>query len=345
MESIYSLNLDDLEKYLLEINQKKYRAKQLFEWLYQKRITNINQITNIKSDVLNQINKDYSFTWLNIKEKQVSQDNTIKYLFELEDHNLVETVVMPQEYGISVCVSSQVGCNMSCQFCASGKLKLKRNLTTAEMVLQVLMVQKELDLSNQRVSHVVVMGIGEPFDNYDNLMKFIRIINNPFGLAIGARHITVSTCGLISGIQRYQDEDLQTNLAISLHSAIDDKRSSIMPVNKSNDLIKLKNSLKEYYDKTNRRLTFEYIMLKDFNDGPEDAQALINYCKGLNVYINLIPYNPISENEFKKISRNECFKFYNILKEAGLNVTIRKEFGQDIDAACGQLRSKRKGCV
>ncbi|MEG0364428.1 MAG: 23S rRNA (adenine(2503)-C(2))-methyltransferase RlmN [Erysipelotrichales bacterium] len=341
MKSIYGLDLKDLEEYFISIGEKKFRAKQLFDWLFVKRINDFDKITNISNDVLSVINKDYTFDLLTIKDKQVSNDGTIKYLFELEDGNLVESVLMRYSYGNSVCVSSQVGCNMGCQFCASGQLKKKRDLSAGEMVLQILTIQNDLDQDEDRISHVVVMGIGEPFDNYDNVMKFVRIINNPFGLAIGARHITISTCGLIDGINKYANEDLQINLAISLHSAIDKKRSSLMPVNKSNDLTSLKRAIKDYIKKTNRRVTFEYIMLKGVNTSKEDAEALIKFVRGINAYVNLIPYNDVSNLEFESISRDECFPFYQILKEANVNVTIRREFGSDIDAACGQLRSKR----
>lgn len=341
MKNIYSLDLSDLEEYFLSINEKKYRAKQLFEWLYVQRIAEYNKISNMSQSLLEKISHDYTFDVVKLQEKQVSKDGTIKYLFELYDGNLVETVLMRYEYGNSVCVSSQIGCNMACGFCASGQLKKQRDLSAGEIVAQVIAVQQDLDLSEERVSHIVVMGIGEPFDNYDNVMKFIRIINNPFGLAIGARHITVSTCGLIEGIEKYQEENLQTNLAISLHSAIDSTRNSIMPVNRGNDLASLRKAIAQYIRKTNRRVTLEYIVLKGVNDSKSDAQALAKFVKGINAYVNIIPYNSVKDSGFKKISRDECFKFYTYLKDDNVNVTIRKEFGNDIDAACGQLRSKR----
>lgn len=341
MNSIYNLNLNDMEELMVNLGEKKYRAKQLFEWLYQKRVSSYQAITNIKQELLVKINDEYSFDNLKIIEKQESKDGTIKFLFELFDKNLIETVLMKQPYGYSVCVSTQVGCNMGCSFCASGRLAKVRNLSAGEIVLQVLMVQQYLDKVQQRVSHVVIMGIGEPFDNYDAVLKFIRIINNPFGLAIGARHITLSTCGIIAGIKKYQDENLQINLAISLHSAIENKRSKLMPINKKDDLISLKKALKEYQSKTKRRLTFEYIVLNGVNDSKEDAQALIDYSKGLDVYINLIPYNEVSESGFKKVDKKSALAFYDLLKKGGLNVTLRKELGSNIDAACGQLRGNK----
>ena len=345
MKNIYDVTLNEFEQFFSEMNEKKYRAKQLFEWLYQKRITSFAKITNMAKPLLDALASTYTFAVLGLKEKQVSKDGTIKYLFELNDGNLVETVLMRYDYGNSVCISSQVGCNMGCRFCASGQLPKKRNLTCGEMVAQVVLIQKDLDEEDDRVSHVVVMGIGEPFDNYDNVMQFVRIINNPLALAIGARHITISTCGLIEGIKKYQEENLQTNLAISLHSAIDSLRSSLMPINKSNNLKELKLALKSYIRKTNRRITFEYIVLKGINDHKKDAQALAEYLKGLNAYVNLIPFNDVENTSYQSITRDECYKFYSYLKELNVNVTIRKEFGSDIEAACGQLRSKREGCV
>ena len=345
MRNIYDLDLSNFEEYFLSIDEKKYRAKQLFEWIYQKRISSFTEITNMSKSLLDKLEKEFTFDIVLVKEKQESKDGTIKYLLELNDGNLIETVLMRYEYGNSVCVSSQVGCNMACSFCASGQLSKKRDLTSGEMVAQIIHIQRELDVSEDRVSHVVVMGIGEPFDNYDNVMQFIRIINNPFSLAIGARHITISTCGLISGIQKYQDENLQTNLAISLHSAVDSLRSRLMPINKANNLQELKQAVRNYIKKTNRRVTFEYIVLKGVNDSKKDAKALADYLKGINAYVNLIPFNDVENTEFQSISRDECYKFYSYLKECGVNVTIRKEFGSDIDAACGQLRSKREGCV
>lgn len=321
--------------------KKKFRAKQLFEWLYIKRVFEYDKMSNLSKEMIAKLKETMPITRLKVREKQVSNDGTIKYLFELEDENLVETVLMRYDYGNSVCVSSQVGCNMSCSFCASGQLSKKRDLEIHEMVLQIMMIQADLDESEERVSHVVVMGIGEPFDNYDNVMKFIRIINNPHGLAIGARHITISTCGLVEEIKRFQEEDLQINLAISLHSAIDSKRTKLMPVNKVYNLASLRKAIKEYIKKTNRRVTFEYIILKGVNDTKEDALAVKNYLRGVNAYINLIPYNSVSDTNFQSITRDDCFSFYDKLKQYGINVTIRKEFGRDIDAACGQLRSKR----
>ena len=243
---------------------------------------------------------------------------------------------MNHDYGNSLCVSTQVGCNMGCKFCESGRLKKRRNLEAYEMVLQILMVE---ELTKERISHVVLMGIGEPFDNYINVMKFINIINHPNGIAIGARHITISTCGIIPKIKEFMNENLQVNLAISLHAPNDSLRNEIMPINRAYPLKELISVLKEYVDKTHRRLTFEYIMLKDVNDTKECALELSKLLKNINCYVNLIPYNETSHIEFKKSSQNTILKFYDILKKEGIGVTIRREFGSKVKAACGQLRS------
>lgn len=342
MDNIYEKNINELEQYFISINEKKFRAKQIFQWLHVKRITDLTEASNVSRKLIDKIQKDFVLLKLKKKNVQESNNGTVKYLFELEDGNLVETVLMKYDYGYSVCISSQVGCNLGCKFCASGRLKKIRSLSAGEMVAQIIGIQQDLDLDSKRVSHVVVMGIGEPFDNYDNVMKFIRIVNDPFGLAIGARHITVSTCGLVDGIQKFQNEKLQVNLAISLHSAIDSVRTSLMPINKRYDLQQLKNAIKEYISITNRRVTFEYILLKGINDSQKDADALAKYIRGINAYVNLIPYNSIADDSFKMMTRDEAFVFYQMLKEYNINVTIRKEHGSDIDAACGQLRSKHK---
>jgi len=342
MRNIYDLNLEDLQEYFLSINEKKFRGKQVFEWLYVNKVFSFEEMTNLSKKTIEQLNQDFYFDGLVVVEKQVSTDGTIKFLSRLKDGNHIETVLMRYNYGNSVCVSSQIGCNMGCKFCASGQLKKVRDLTPGEIVGQIMLVTKEILEEDSRVSHVVVMGIGEPFDNYENIMKFVRIINNPFGLAIGARHITVSTCGLVEQIEQYANEDLQINLAISLHSAIDEKRSSIMPVNHRYDLDRLKEAVKKYIAKTNRRVTYEYILLKDVNDSKEDALALVDYIKGVNAYINLIPWNAVDQTDFKNVSRKDAEVFSQYLKEKNVNVTIRKEHGSDIDAACGQLRSKKE---
>lgn len=327
-----------MEEYFVSHGSKKFHADQLFSWLYEKRISSVSEITNIKKEMLEQLDKDYSFSKL--KLVQVERDiDVCKYLFELFDNEHIEAVLMKHDYGNSVCISSQVGCNMGCRFCESGRRKKVRNLEVWEMVTQLLMIEEDLKM---RVSHVVVMGIGEPFDNYDNLLKFLTIINHPNGLAIGARHITVSTCGIVPKILEFSNFPLQINLAISLHAPNDKLRNQLMPINKAYPLKELISSLEVYLEKTNRRLTFEYIMLAGINDTEECARELAELVRNLNCYINLIPYNETNNLEFKRSSTIQIMKFYDILKKNRLNVTIRREFGSKISAACGQLRSKKE---
>ena len=336
--NVYGLTYEDLENLFISINSKKFHGNQLFNWLYEKRIKNYEEITNIKKELLEEISSEYSINRLKIVNIEKDKD-VCKYLFELSDKEHIEAVLMRHDYGNSVCVSSQVGCNMGCKFCESGRRKKVRNLETYEMVLQILQIEEDL---GERISHVVVMGIGEPFDNYDNLIKFIKIINHPKGLAIGARHITVSTCGIIPKIEEFSKLDMQVNLAISLHAPNNNIRNKLMPINKIYPLEKLIPSLKEYIKKTNRRLTFEYILLEGINDSNENALELSKLVKGMNCYINLIPYNETNNIEFKRSKTVQIMRFYDILKKNRINVTIRKEFGSKISAACGQLRSKKE---
>ena len=338
MNNIYGLTIEEMEEYFLSKNSKKFHALQLFGWLYEKRVESYDEITNIKKEMLDEIRNDYSIDRLKIVDVQEDVD-VCKYLFELNDKEHIEAVLMKHDYGNSVCVSSQVGCNMGCRFCESGRRKKVRNLETYEMVLQLLMIEK---LLGERISHVVVMGIGEPFDNYDNLVKFFKIINDPKGLAIGARHITVSTCGIVPKILEFSELDLQINLAISLHAANNETRNKIMPINKAYPLEVLIPALKTYLERTNRRVTFEYILLSGINDSEEDAVQLAKLAKGINCYINLIPYNETNNIDFKRSSTIQIMKFYDILKKNSVNVTIRREFGSKISAACGQLRSKKE---
>lgn len=335
MKSIFDYTMEMLEEYFLSIGEKKFKAKQVFEWIYQKRVYNFDDMSNISLSLREKLKQDFDISLLNLRKKQDSKD-TSKYLFELSDGNLIESVLMRHDYGISVCVSSQIGCNMGCAFCESGRLKKVRDLKASEIVTQILMIEDEI---KERISSVVVMGIGEPFDNYDNVMRFIRIINDPMGIAIGARHITVSTSGLIKGIEKYSDENIQTNLAVSLHAPNNEIRNIIMPVNKAYDIDKLINAIKNYIDKTNRRVTIEYLMLDSVNDSLECANELADLLKDLNVYVNLIPYNETSHIEFKKSSNDQVMRFYDQLKKRGINVTVRRRFGSLIDAACGQLRA------
>ena len=335
MKSIFDYTIEMLEEYFLSIGEKKFKAKQVFEWIYQKRVYNFDDMSNISLSLREKLKEDFDISLLKLRKKQDSED-TSKYLFELHDGNLIESVLMRHDYGISVCVSSQIGCNMGCAFCESGRLKKVRDLLASEIVTQILMIEDEI---KERISSVVVMGIGEPFDNYDNVMRFIRIINDPKGIAIGARHITVSTSGLIKGIEKYSNENLQTNLAVSLHAPNNEIRNKIMPVNKAYDINKLIDAISKYIDKTNRRVTIEYLMLDRVNDSLDCANELADLLKNLNVYVNLIPYNETSHIEFKKSSNEQVMKFYDQLKKRGINVTVRRRFGSLIDAACGQLRA------
>ena len=336
--NIYSYTLEKLEKYFECIGEKKFHARQVFKWLYDKKIKSIDEITDIKKSVLDEIKNTMSFDMIELIKVQ-REDDVNKYLFRLSDGNLIEAVLMFHDYGKSICVSSEVGCNMGCKFCESGRRKRVRGLEVYEMVEQILLVEEDI---KDRISHVVVMGIGEPFDNYDNLIDFIKIINNDFGLGIGARHITVSTCGIIPKIREFSNLDLQVNLAISLHAPNDEIRNKIMPINKAYPINELMKALKEYYSKTNRRITIEYVMLDSINDSDECAIELSKLLKGLNCYVNLIPYNETQNISFKRTKMIQISRFYDILKKKGINVTIRREFGGSISAACGQLRSEEE---
>lgn len=335
MRSIYGITLEKLEQYFLEFGEKKFKATQIFEWLYKKRVTDFLKFTNVKKDTIQKLEQDFSFTNIKLLDKKIGKD-VKKYLFELEDHNKIEAVLMLHDYGISLCISTEVGCNIGCAFCESGRLKKVRNLETHEMVEQILAIEK---LENIRITHVVLMGIGEPFDNYQNVMDFIDILNCGKGIDLGARHITISTCGLIPKIKEFMNCGKQVNLAISLHAPNNTLRNRLMPINKVYPLEELIETLKEYIKKTNRRVTFEYILLDGINDTTECALELSNLVKGMNCYINLIPYNETSHIEFKKSSQEQILKFYDILKKNKINVTIRREFGGELLAACGQLRS------
>lgn len=339
MNSIYDLNLQDLENYLVSKSLKPFRAKQIFKWLYEKRINSFYEMSDISKELQAQLAEDFSIEPLKIKAHQISKDGTQKFLFELEDGALVESVLMVFEYGFSACLSSEVGCNMGCTFCASGLLKKQRDLSAGEIVSQALMIQKELDKNSNRLGNIVVMGTGEPFDNYDNVMKAMSIINSPFGLEIGSRHISISTCGVVPGIRRFSKENLQYNLAISLHAPNDELRSKLMPINRAYPLKELFAALKEYSELNNRRLTFEYLLLKDINDSKKEADEIRDLLKGLNAYINLIPYNSVKEKDYETSSEENALRFYDLLKKNGVAVTLRQKKGDDIDAACGQLRA------
>ena len=337
MNNIFSMTKSSLEEYFISINDKKFRATQIYEFLYKKRIYNVNNMNNIGKTIKEKLIQDFDFSLIKIKLKQEDKD-VKKYLFELSDGNLIETVLMYHDYGISICVSSQVGCNMGCAFCESGRLKKVRNLEAFEIVQQILLIEDDIQ---ERISHVVVMGIGEPFDNYNNIMNFVKIINDPKGIDIGARHITISTCGIVPKIKEFAKDFNQVNLAISLHAPNDTIRNKIMPISKAYKLPELMKSIKEYIEITNRRVTFEYIMLENINDSLACAKELANLLKNLNCYVNLIPYNETENIQFKRTKKVQILAFYDILKKNGINVTIRKEFGSKVDAACGQLRANQ----
>ena len=342
MINLYGQEMEKLKKLMVEEGQKPFRAVQLYTWIYEKKATSFDEMSDISLKFREVLKEKYCLDLPKIYTKQVSSDGTIKLLLELNDGKKVECVLMRYNYGCAVCVSSQVGCNMACSFCSSGILGKQRNLAPEEMVGQILTINKLLEEEGkgQRVTHIVVMGTGEPFDNYDNVMDFVRIVNNQKGLAIGARHITVSTCGLVEGIKKYAREGLQTNLAISLHAPNNELRNQLMKVNKAYPLEVLMEAVKEYEAIANRRVTYEYLLIQDVNDNKENAEELIKLIKGTMGYVNLIPYNETNKNDYKRPSGNRIHAFLDWLIKGGVNATIRKEFGSDIDAACGQLKAK-----
>lgn len=335
MNSVYSYTRDDLVDYFLSIGEKKFKADQVFDWLYKKRVNDFDLMNNLNKKVISKLKEDMNIDSISIVKK-VTGDEVAKYLFSLSDGEKIEAVVMYHDYGTSLCISTEVGCNMSCAFCESGRLKKRRGLRVEEMVLQILEIEKDI---NKRISHIVLMGIGEPFDNYDNVMKFISIVNDSKGIDIGARHITISTCGIVPKIYEFAERKTQVNLAVSLHAPNNELRNKIMPINKVYPLDELMQSIKHYISVTNRRVTFEYIMLRDVNDTKECALELCSLVKGLNCYINLIPYNETNNIQFKRSESVKINEFYDILKKNNICVTVRREFGGLVEAACGQLRS------
>lgn len=339
-KNLFGYTLKALEEEMLSLGEKKFRATQLYTWIYVKKVYDFDEMTDISKNFREHLKENYCLTLPKIHTEQVADDGTIKLLLEMEDGAKVETVLMRYDYGNAICVSSQVGCAMGCAFCASGLLKKERNLTAAEMVGEVLLMNQKLYEVGENVTHIVIMGTGEPFDNYDNVSSFIHTMNEAKGLAIGARHITVSTCGLIPGIEKYSLEGIQVNLAISLHASNNETRSKLMPVNKAYPLEKLIPAVKDYVEKSGRRVTFEYIMIKGVNDSIEDAKELVKLLEGIFCYVNLIPFNPVKEKDFERSSKETTKRFSVYLNSHGLNCTVRKEWGTGIDAACGQLRAK-----
>ncbi|WNR44510.1 23S rRNA (adenine(2503)-C(2))-methyltransferase RlmN [Paenibacillus roseipurpureus] len=344
--SIYGLTFDQLVAWLGDKGFKKSRALQVWDWLYRKRVGSFAEMTDVKPDSLAVLEEHFAIHTLTEHTRQESADGTMKFLFKLEDGNLIETVLMHHKFGLSVCVTTQVGCNIGCSFCASGLLAKSRDLTAGEIVGQIMKVQFHLDSLGQgeRVSHIVVMGIGEPFDNFENMTDFIRVVKDQKGLDIAARHITVSTSGLANKIREFADSDLKVNLAISLHAPTNELRTRIMKINKAIPIETLMSAIEYYLEKTNRRITIEYILLKDVNDGHEHAlqlAELIGHIRQL-ANVNLIPYNPVDEHsQYQRTDRETVRAFYDTLKKQGISCSVRLEHGTDIDAACGQLRSKQ----
>ena len=337
MKNIKDFDLDDLKQEFIELKEKAFRAEQVFKWIYESKVSSFDEMTNLSLELREKLKENYTMCNFNIIKKQESSDGTKKYLFDVLDGNAIETVLMSYHHGYSICVSSQIGCKMGCKFCASTGINFIRDLTSGEIVEQILAVERD---NNIRISNVVFMGIGEPLDNYDNVVKAIRIINNPKGLNIGARHISISTSGLVPKIYQLAEENIQCTLSISLHATTDEKRSSMMPVNNRYNIEELLKSCKDYIKKTNRRISFEYALAKDNNDNLEDAKRLVKLLKGMICHVNLIPINKIENGAYTKSSNDNIMKFRDYLNEHGIVATIRRELGSDIDAACGQLRRK-----
>lgn len=336
MKLIYDLTYDNLLDLLLKEGYKKYRANQIWDWLYNKKVTTFKMMSNVPGEIIEFLEKDYQFQTLDVVTTSISSDGTKKILYGLSDNNLIEAVVMKHHYGNSICITTQVGCNIGCSFCASGQLKKKRDVTVGEMVLQIIQTERVI---NEKIDSVVLMGIGEPFDNYDNTIDFLSILNHQKGLNIGARKITVSTSGIVPKIIEFANLKTQVNLALSLHAARDEVRSKLMKINNVYSVDKVIDAIKYYLEKTNRRVTIEYILIDSINDTKEDAEALIRLLDGMNVYINLIPYNEVLETPYKRTPLDNQKRFLHWIKQGKLDVTLRKEQGHDINAACGQLRS------
>ena len=337
MKNIKDYNLDALKQEFINMGEKPFRAEQVFKWIHESNVTSFDEMTNLSLELREKLKQNYTLCIYNIIKKQESSDGTKKYLFDVLDGNAIETVLMSYHHGYSICVSSQIGCKMGCKFCASTGIKFIRSLTSGEIVEQILAVERDNGI---KISNVVFMGIGEPLDNYNNVVNAIRIINNQKGINIGARHISISTSGLVPKIYQLAEENIQCTLSISLHAATDEKRSSMMPVNNTYNIGELLQACKDYIKQTNRRISFEYALAKDNNDNIEDAKRLVKLLKGMLCHVNLIPINKIENGQFAKSSNENIIKFRDYLNEHGIVATIRRELGSDIDAACGQLRRK-----
>ena len=338
-ENIKNFDLDELKEKLKEISEKSFRAEQIFKWLYQEKVNTFNDMTNLSLELRKKLDEKYNIGNFKIIKKLESIDGTKKYLFDVQDEkgNLIESVLMKYHHGYTVCVSSQIGCRMGCKFCASTGIPFARNLETGEIVEQILAIEKD---SNIRVSNIVFMGIGEPFDNFENVMNAINILNNPKGLNIGARHISISTSGIVPKIYELADKKIQCTLSVSLHSSNDKTRSEMMPINNLYPIDELMKACKYYIEKTNKRISFEYALAKDNNDNLEDAKQLVKLLRGMLSHVNLIPINKIEDGKYIKSTNENIIKFRDYLNDHGIVATIRRELGSDISAACGQLRKQ-----
>ena len=335
---IRSLTQEEMKVFVTEIGEKPFRGKQIYQWLHEKQVTSFDEMTNLSAKLRERLKETAALTVLKEVTVQTSAlDGTKKYLFELEDGNMVESVLMRYHHGNSVCISSQAGCRMGCKFCASTLDGLVRGLTPAEMLEQIYRIGADI---GERISNVVVMGTGEPLDNYENLLKFIHILTEEGGLHISQRNLTVSTCGIVPRIRQLADEKLQITLALSLHASTQEKREQIMPVAKAYDLTQVLDACKYYFKQTGRRISFEYSLIEGVNDSAEDVRNLASLLRGMNCHVNLIPVNPIKERDFSQPDTKAVREFQNKLEKCGINVTIRREMGRDIDGACGQLRKR-----
>lgn len=336
-DNIKNYNLEELQKIIENLGEKKYRAEQIFSWIYKENVTSFDEMVNLPLSLRNTLKEKFDLHIFNIITKQESKDGTKKYLFDILDGNAIETVLMEYKHGYTICVSSQVGCKMGCKFCASTGVKFARSLETGEILEQLQAVERDTGI---KISNVVFMGIGEPLDNFDNVLKAVELINSPKGMNIGARHISISTSGLVPKIYELADKNLQCTLSISLHSASNEKRSEMMPVNKVYNIEELMKACKYYIEKTNRRISFEYALAKENNDNLEDAKELVKLLHGMLCHVNLIPINKIDNGKYTKSTNENIIKFRDYLNDHGIVATIRRELGSDIDAACGQLRKK-----
>lgn len=338
-KNIKNYDLEDLKVELKLLGEKPFRAEQIFKWIYQDKVTNFDEMTNLSLDLRKKLEENYTLGLFKIVKKLESVDGTKKYLFDVQDGqgNLIESVLMQYHHGYTICVSSQIGCKMGCKFCASTGIPFSRNLETGEIVEQLLAIERDTGI---RISNIVFMGIGEPLDNYDNVMSSIKILNNQKGLNIGARHISISTSGLVPKIYELADRQMQCTLSVSLHSSNNKTRSEMMPVNNVYPIEELMKACKYYIEKTNKRISFEYALAKDNNDNLKDAQDLVKLLKGMLAHVNLIPINKIEDGKYTKSTNENIIKFRDYLNDHGIVATIRRELGSDISAACGQLRKQ-----